>query len=188
MEPENPPARARTAKRLRRIGIKAKPSRPKPRKLQPRKSVRVNPVRVKPVALGSLSQSLGYRIRRAQLWVFKQVSRKLAALDISPAQYSVLCVIDANPGVNQLAIAQVLSIERAGLGRLVDHLEQRGLVGRTASAINRRYYVLHLTDTGTNLLARLRSGVAEAENDLAEKVGARAFKQLQQALSVFLND
>src|SRR5258708_36764120 len=130
MDPETPPARARTAKRLRRIGIKAKPSRPKPRTQQPRK-----PVRAKPVALGSLSQSLGYRIRRAQLWVFKQVSRKLATLDISPAQYSVLGVIDANPGVNQLAIAQVLSIERAGLGRLVAHLHQRGLVDATASAI-----------------------------------------------------
>ncbi len=183
MEPENPPARAGTAKRLRRIGIKAKPSRSKPRKQQPGKSVRV-----KPVALGDLSQSLGYRIRRAQLWVFKQVSRKLAALDISPAQYSVLCVIDANPGVNQLAIAQVLSIERAGLGRLVDHLEQRGLVARTASAINRRYYVLHLTDAGAALLARLRSGVAEAEKNLVKKVGTRAYQQLQQALSIFLND
>ena len=183
MEPENPPARARTAKPLRRIGIKAKPSRPKPRTQQPRKLVRV-----KPIALGSLSQSLGYRIRRAQLWVFKQVSRKLATLDISPAQYSVLCVIDANPGVNQLAIAQVLSIERAGLGRLVDHLEQRGLVARTASAINRRYYVLHLTDVGAALLARLRSGVAEAEKNLVKKVGARAYRQLQQALSIFLND
>jgi DNA-binding MarR family transcriptional regulator len=183
MEPENPRARGRTAKRLRRIGIKAKPPRSKPRKLQPRKSVRV-----KPVALGNLSQSLGYRIRRAQLWVFKEVSRKLAALDITPAQYSVLCVIDANRGVNQLAIAQVLSIERAGLGRLVDCLEQRGLVARTASAINRRYYVLHLTDVGAALLARLQSGVAEAEKDLAKKVGARAYRQLQQTLSIFLND
>jgi len=183
MEPENPPARARTGKRPRRVGIKAKPSRSKPRTPHPRR-----PVRAKPVALGSLSHSLGYRIRRAQLWTFKQVSRKLAAFDISPAQYSVLCVIDANPGVNQLAIAQVLSIERAGLGRLVDHLEQRGLVGRTASSINRRYYVLHLTTAGTKLLARLQSDVAEAENELAKKVGARAFRQMQQALSIFLND
>jgi DNA-binding MarR family transcriptional regulator len=183
MEPKNPRALRRTAKRLHGIGIKAKPARTKPRKQQPRTSVRV-----KRVALGDLSQSLGYRIRRAQLWVFKEVSRRLAALEISPAQYSVLCVIDANPGVNQFAIAQVLSIQRAGLGRLVDHLEQRGLVGRTASAINRRYYVLHLTDVGTALLARLRSDVAEAEKDLARKVGTRAYRQLQQALSIFLND
>jgi DNA-binding MarR family transcriptional regulator len=145
-------------------------------------------VRSKPVALGDLSQSLGYRIRRAQLWVFKDVSRKLASFDISPAQFSVLSVIDSNPGVNQLAIAQVLSIERAGLGRLVDNLERRGLVARAASSTNRRYYLLHLTREGAALLGRLRPIVAECEKSLAEKIGSRAYTQLQQTLSIFLDE
>lgn len=140
------------------------------------------------LASGDLSHSLGYRIRRAQLWVFKDVSRRLAALDISPAQFSVLSVIEANPGINQLAIAQSLSIERAGLGRLVDHLKRRGLVQRFASAVNRRYYVLYLTETGTALLGRLRPAVAESEKALAEKIGPRAFRELQRALSVFLDE
>jgi DNA-binding MarR family transcriptional regulator len=131
---------------------------------------------------------LGYRIRRAQLWVFKEVSRKLASFEISPAQFSVLIVIDANPGVNQLAVAQVLSIERAGLGRLVDHLEKRGLVTRAASSINRRYYVLYLTEAGAALLGRIRPIVAELEKDLARKIGSRAVGQLQKTLSIFLDE
>lgn len=142
----------------------------------------------KPVALGDLSQLLGYRIRRAQLWVFKEISRKLASVEISPAQLSVLIVIDANPGVNQLTVAQVLSIERAGLGRLVDNLEKRGLVTREASSINRRYYVLYLTDAGAALLRRIRPIVAEHEKDLASKIGSRAFAQLQRTLSIFLEE
>ena len=46
----------------------------------------------------------------------------------------------------------------------MDHLEHAGTLGRrTASAINRRYYVLHLTWTRVRTsLARLLSGVAEA--------------------------
>ncbi len=137
---------------------------------------------------GDLTRSLGYRIRRAQLWVFKDISRRLAAFDISPAQFSVLSVIDANPGVNQLAIAQHLSIERAGLGRLVDHLERRGLVQRTASAINRRYYVLSLTDAGTAILNRMRPAIAEGEKTLAAKIGTQAYQELQRALSIFLQE
>jgi DNA-binding MarR family transcriptional regulator len=146
------------------------------------------PWKRKPVALGDLSQLLGYRIRRAQLWVFKEISRKLAPFEISPAQLSVLIVIDANPGINQLAVAQVLSIERAGLGRLADHLEARGLVTRAASSINRRYYVLYLTDTGAALLDRIRPIVADHEKDLARKIGSSAFKQLQRTLSIFLDE
>ena len=148
----------------------------------------IKPVRSKPLAGGDLTHSLGYRIRRAQLWVFKDISRRLAAFDISPAQFSVLSVIDANPGVNQFAIAQHLSIERAGLGRLVDHLERRGLVQRSASAIHRRYYVLYLTDAGTVLLGRMRPAIAEGEQTLAAKIGTRAYQELQRALSIFLQE
>ena len=96
------------------------------------------PLRGDRIALGDLSKNLGYRIRRAQLWVFKDISRQLAPFDTSLAQFSVLSIINTNPGINQLAIASVLSIERAGLGRLVERLEQQGLVARTGSSTNRR--------------------------------------------------
>jgi DNA-binding MarR family transcriptional regulator len=168
-----------------RLGRTATSAKSPPRKEEARASV---PSKRKPVALGDLSESLGYRIRRAQLWVFKEISRRLASFEISPAQLSVLIVIDANPGVNQLTVAQVLSIERAGLGRLVDHLEKRGLVTREASSINRRYYVLYLTDAGATLLGRIRLILAEFEKDLARKIGSRAFEQLQRTLSIFLDE
>jgi DNA-binding MarR family transcriptional regulator len=146
------------------------------------------PLRGDQIALGDLSKNLGYRIRRAQLWVFKDVSRQLAPFDISIAQYSVLSIINTNPGINQLAIASVLSIERAGLGRLVERLERQGLVARTASSTNRRYYVLHLTTAGAALLDRLRSLIAQHEKALAQKLGSRAYKQLLRTLSVFLHE
>ncbi|WP_354211064.1 MULTISPECIES: MarR family transcriptional regulator [unclassified Bradyrhizobium] len=132
-------------------------------------------------ASADLSHSLIYRIRRAQLWAFKDVGRRLAAFEISPSQLFVLSVIEANPGVNQLAIAQSLSIERAGLGRPVDHLERRGLVQRSASAVNRRYYVLDLTGTGAARLGRLRPAIAETEKALAGTIGPRSFRELQRA-------
>lgn len=164
------------------------PRATKPLRAPPRIVSSPKPARAKPLALGDLSQLLGYGIRRAQLWIFKEFSRQLAVFEISPAQFSVLCVIDANPGVNQLAVAQLLSIERAGLGRLVDHLEGRGLVRRTASTINRRYYVLYLTEAGTALLGRLRPAAAESDRALAAKIGPRAYKDLRRALSVFVED
>ena len=137
---------------------------------------------------GDLSTNLGYRIRRAQLWAFRDVSRRLAPFAMGPAQFSVLSIIDANPGINQLAIASALSIERAGLGRLVDRLEQQGFVLRTASSANRRYYVLDLTPAGAGLLKRLRPIVAQSEKAVAEKIGSRAYDDLLQTLSTFLNE
>lgn len=73
-------------------------------------------------------------------------------------------------------------------GGAVDHLEGRGLVQRTASAINRRYYVLYLTEASTALLGRLRPAAAESDKALAAKIGPRAYKELQRALSIFVAD
>jgi DNA-binding MarR family transcriptional regulator len=185
MEPRSPRVGKRAAEPAHARGRAARSPKSPPRK---KGAGELAPWKRKPVALGDLSQLLGYRIRRAQLWVFKEISRKLASFEISPAQFSVLIVIDANPGINQLAVAQVLSIERAGLGRLADHLEARGLVTRAASSINRRYYVLYLTDAGAALLGRIRPIVAEHEKDLARKIGSSAFKQLQRTLSIFLDE
>jgi len=140
-----------------------------------------------PIALGDLSGILGYRLRRAQLWVFKDVNRRLARFELSPAQYSVLAVIAANPGINQLTIASALDIERAGLGRLVDRLVQQGLVTRIASVVHRRYYALHLTAAGRKLLDRVRPVIAEGEKALADRLGT-AYDNVLQALSTFLED
>ncbi|WP_314955420.1 MarR family winged helix-turn-helix transcriptional regulator [Bradyrhizobium cosmicum] len=123
-----------------------------------------------------------YHIRRAQLLLLKEASRRLAVFKISPSQFFVLSVIEANPGANQLAIAQSLSIERAGIGRLVDQLERRGLVQRSASAVHRRYYELHLTGTGATLLGRLRPAIAESEKALAGRIGPHSFRELLWAL------
>lgn len=174
---------------LKRTGLSSRPApAPPSRKSADRKKERAA-ARVEPhderIALGDLSDNLGYRVRRAQLWVFKDVSRRLAPFDLSPAQFSVLTVIDANPGVNQLAVASALDIERAGLGRLVDRLAQQGLVTRTASAVHPRYYVLHLTAAGERLLDRARPLIAESEKALAEKLGPRAYQSLLQTLSIF---
>jgi DNA-binding MarR family transcriptional regulator len=152
---------------------------------RPPADARDDPIAVR-IDLGDLAGNLGYRLRRAQLWVFKDISRRLAPFALSAAQFSVLAVIDANPGINQLTIASALDIERAGLGRLVDRLEQRGFVTRTASVVHRRYYVVYLTAAGAKLLDRVKPVIAQSENALADKIGSTACKGLLQALSIFL--
>jgi DNA-binding MarR family transcriptional regulator len=146
------------------------------------------PEPVKEVKLGDLSDHLGFLVRRVQLWVFREFTRKLARLDVTLAQYSVLTVVDANPGINQLAVASALSIERAGLGRLIERLEGRNLLRRLPSTVDRRSYVLHLTSEGRKALARMRAIVYENERRLAEKFRPGDSEDLKQMLSAFRDD
>jgi DNA-binding MarR family transcriptional regulator len=140
------------------------------------------------VSLGDLSNQLGFLVRRVQLWVFREFTRKLARFEVTPAQYSVLTVVGANPGINQLAVASSLTIERAGLGRLIERLETRNLLKRLPSTVDRRSYVLHLTPEGRKALGRMAASVHEIEKRLADKLGLGDYEYLKHLLLAFRED
>jgi DNA-binding MarR family transcriptional regulator len=138
--------------------------------------------------LGDLPDQFGFLVRRAQLWVFREFTRRLAGFDVTPAQYSVMTVVGAHPGINQLAVASALTIERAGLGRLMERLEARDMLQRLPSTADRRSYVLHLTPKGRKVLVGMAPSVYEVEKRLAEKLGPDHFEHLKQLLSTFRDD
>ena len=138
------------------------------------------------VDLGRLSgHHLGYLIRRAQIWVFQDFIRTLAEVNIRPAQYSVLLVIEANAGLSQSALAHTLGIERARLVHLLDELEARNMVQRARSKNDKRSHTLALTARGRSALARIKALADEHEQRLAQKVGLPNHKKLLRLLTVF---
>jgi DNA-binding MarR family transcriptional regulator len=126
--------------------------------------------------LGVLDNHLGYFIRRVQLWVFQDFIRALAAVDIRPAQYSVLVMIAANPGFSQSDIAEALGIERARVVRLLDRLEKRGLTQRLASPTDRRSHTLRLTREGQRVLKRAKALAAQHEMRLIDRLGKDQYR------------
>ena len=138
------------------------------------------------IELDVLDTHLGYALRRAQVWVFQDFIRTLSAIDIRPAQYSVLAVIGANPGLSQAELAERLAIERARLVHMLDHLQKRGLTERLPSPTDRRTHALQLTKDGQKLLKRAKALAARHEARLTEKMGAGAREQVMELLQVFV--
>ncbi|MBK1795884.1 MarR family transcriptional regulator [Devosia sp. WQ 349] len=114
---------------------------------------------------------IGYRLRRAQLSVFQQFLSFFETLNLRPAEYSVLVLMEENPGRKQSEIAAALSIKRANFVALVDGLEKRGLISREVVANDRRANALYLTEQGTRFLADARDVHAKLEDDLVAKLG-----------------
>ena len=98
--------------------------------------------------MGELSDLLGYSLKRAQLKVFEHFLRCVAPLQLTPAQFSVLLLIDRNPGRNQTEIAATLGILRPNFVAMLDGLESRDLCARVRSTNDRRSHILVLTDKG----------------------------------------
>ena len=126
-----------------------------------------------PIALGELSGLLGYTLKRAQLKIFEDFLRCMAPLQLTPAQFSVLLLLDGNPGRNQTEIANTLGILRPNFVAMLDGLESRDLCARTRSVNDRRSHQLVLTDKGKAVLARAKKLVAaKHEARLNELLGA----------------
>src|SRR3974390_3582605 len=110
--------------------------------------------------MGELSELLGYSLKRAQLKIFEDFLRCAAPLQRTPAQFSVLLLLDKNPGRNQTEIASTLGILRPNFVAMLDGLESRDLCARVRSANDRRSPILVLTDKGRAVLARAKKLVA----------------------------
>jgi DNA-binding MarR family transcriptional regulator len=112
------------------------------------------------VQLGELSELLGYALKRAQLKVFDDFLQCVAPVQLTPAQFSVLLLLDNNPGRNQTEIANTLGILRPNFVAMLDSLESRDLCTRVRSANDRRSHILMLTEKGRAVLARAKKLVA----------------------------
>src|SRR5687767_2254990 len=98
--------------------------------------------------MGELSELLGYSLKRAQLKVFEDFLRCVVPLQLTPAQFSVLLLLDKNPGRNQTEIANTLGILRPNFVAMLDALESRDLCTRMRSTNDRRSHILMLTEKG----------------------------------------
>src|SRR4051794_41984394 len=134
--------------------------------------------------MGELSELLGYSLKRAQLKVFEDFLRSVAPLQLTPAQFSVLLLLDKNPGRNQTEIANTLGILRPNFVAMLDALESRDLCTRMRSTNDRRSHILMLTDKGRAVLTRAKKLVASKhEARLNELLGPSGRVALLDMLS-----
>jgi DNA-binding MarR family transcriptional regulator len=134
-------------------------------------AVREEPAAARPpLRLGRLETLLGYQLRRAQLAAFQDFAEAMRGFAVSPGQLGVLCLVEANPGLNQTALGRALGIERSSVVAVLDRLETRDLLRRTKP--DRRSHALYLTDAGRQLLAELRPALEAHERRIASTLSA----------------
>ena len=122
---------------------------------------------------GFLPDLLGYHLRRAQQAVFQDFAASLDGANVTPGQFGVLALIDANRGLSQTRLAEILGIDRSTLVAVIDKLERQGLVERAARPNDRRSHALKLSDDGAARFRALAKQVKRHEARMARQLSAR---------------
>ncbi|MCB1347503.1 MAG: MarR family transcriptional regulator [Paracoccaceae bacterium] len=108
------------------------------------------------VNLGEITGSLGFLLRMAQLKAFDFFFRTLDGEDLRPGEFTVIWVIQLNPGLRQGTFARTLKIKPAHMTKLIARLVEQGLVHREVPEDDRRSVRLSLSPEGEAFVARYR--------------------------------
>ena len=114
------------------------------------------------MATSDLYQRPGFLLRRAHQISASIFERACADLALTPAQYGVLYVLQAHPGIDQSSLARALAFDKVTVLRVLKGLQARGLCERTVTSDNRRQRSVRLTSAGLQLLAQAREPVQQA--------------------------
>jgi DNA-binding MarR family transcriptional regulator len=110
-----------------------------------------------------LDTLLGYRLRRAQGAMHRDFMAALSDLGLTQKQAATMWLVNANPGASQVSIAAALGMDRATMMALIDRLDDRELITRKRSTVDRRRQELHLTPAGQAVLRKTKTRIAAHE-------------------------
>ncbi|TMI99083.1 MAG: MarR family transcriptional regulator [Alphaproteobacteria bacterium] len=109
--------------------------------------------------------------------------RRVRKLGITRAQWLVLTRLHRHPGASQSELADMMEVERASAGRMIDRLEANGWVQRRAERRDRRVKRVYLTPEAERVHRRIwRVAEATVEDALAG-LSPQESAQLMQLLS-----
>ena len=129
-----------------------------------------------------LQTLLGYNARRAALTIIEGFLERMAEFGLRPVDFSVMSVIQHNPGVTSRQLCAALNLLPPNLVGLVQSLEARGLIHRQPHPTDGRAVGLHPTPEGAALMQKAEQAAADLEVDRSARLTAAQRKTLLELL------
>lgn len=126
--------------------------------------------------IATMSDPLGFLISDIGRLLRREFDARARRIGVTRAQWRTLKTLARQPGCNQGMLAEMLEVEPITVARMIDRLEEAGLVERRRDPADRRAWRIHLTDAAEPLIGQLRrigdglgedalSGLSEAERE-----------------------
>lgn len=141
--------------------------------------------------LASTGKASGHKFRDVRYfgWLTADISRLMRTefdrrarpFGLTRTQWLALTRLHRAPGASQSELADLMEIEKAPAGRILDRLEERGWVERRPDPADRRINRMHLTVTGARMHADL---LPVAEATVADALTALDINEQQQLVGL----
>ncbi|CAH2602997.1 MarR family transcriptional regulator [Rhodovastum atsumiense] len=109
--------------------------------------------------------------------------RRASRHGLTRAQWAILFWLDRQQGLSQKELAELLEVEPISVARLVDRLEERGLLERRPDPSDRRIWRLHLLAPAHPLIAAMLAERAAMFEHLTEGFDPEALATMAETLA-----
>ncbi len=127
--------------------------------------------------------SIGYLARRAAALIVEQLEPAVAQQGFTFTQWVVLMHLRDGIATNPRDICSQLRHDSGALTRVIDQLEERGLLQRQRSLEDRREVALHLTEAGAKMVESLIPVLVEKLNGALRDFSSAEVTELTRLLS-----
>jgi DNA-binding MarR family transcriptional regulator len=131
---------------------------------------------------------IGFLIADVARMMRSAFDRRVRRIGLTRSQWLVLSLLHRRPGVSQSELAEMLEVERATAGRMIDRLERKHWLVRRPDRDDRRINRLYLTEDAKDVqaemgriaeellddaMASLTEGEREALGEMMERMKAQ---------------
>jgi DNA-binding MarR family transcriptional regulator len=134
--------------------------------------------------LSQLYARPGFLLRRAHQISAAVFEDECRSVGLTPAQFGVLSVLRASPGLDQSSLARALGFDKVTVLRVLRGLEKRGLIARVPAPTSRRNLSISLSETGLVLLKTAQDPAERAYSRLMAPLDKKQQAQLVELLQV----
>jgi DNA-binding MarR family transcriptional regulator len=113
---------------------------------------------------------------------FESMRRALRPHGVTPQEWRILATLAERDGQGVSELAEIAVVERTRTSRIVDGMEQRGLVRKEAHGADRRITIIVLTEAGRAKLREILPIVRKVHGYLWHGLSRTEFDALMKAL------
>ena len=127
-------------------------------------------------------------INRVRVEIVDALDRELARYDITAPQLIVLASVANKEADSAAAICKSISYDPGAMTRMIDRLEQKGLIRRVPHPEDRRAMTLELTVAGKALYPQLLSAKETVQAQFLRGFSVEEARQLERLLDRMLDN
>lgn len=139
-------------------------------------------------------KGIGHLLHRVRMEMLAAVDRELgadeqiAAMEVTSAQFIILATLSMGLAKSASDLCKGISYDAGAMTRMIDRLEEKGLLKRSRDPGDRRLVNLELTEKGNAALPRMRDSSMRVLNRFLEGFTKAEARQLESFLTRMLEN